>query len=66
MKEYFVVYYQSRSGECEIEEFINNLTEREQAKVFAFIGQLQRCGPQLPRPYANTLRDGIHELRIKL
>jgi phage-related protein len=27
---------------------------------------LEEHGPQLPRPYADILRDGIHELRIKM
>ena len=32
----------------------------------AFIGLLEDRGPNLPRPYADLLEDGIHELRIKL
>jgi hypothetical protein len=27
---------------------------------------LREQGPQLPRPYADILRNGIHELRLKL
>jgi phage-related protein len=27
---------------------------------------LETDGPNLPRPYADLLKDGIHELRIKL
>ena len=27
---------------------------------------LEEQGPQLPRPYADILIDGIHELRVKL
>ena len=32
----------------------------------AWIDELEKQGPQLPRPYADLLEDGIHELRIKL
>lgn len=32
----------------------------------AWIALLEERGPQVPRPYADLLRDGIHELRIKL
>ncbi len=35
-------------------------------KVIAWIDKLQEMGPLLPRPYADILRDGIHELRIKV
>lgn len=37
---------------------------RDQAKILAWIGQLEQRGPQLPRPYADLLEDGIHELRV--
>jgi hypothetical protein len=39
---------------------------KERAKTLAFIGLLETNGPNLPRPYADLLKDGIHELRIKL
>lgn len=32
----------------------------------AFISLLEENGPNLPRPYADILTDGIHELRVKL
>ncbi|MDR2210308.1 MAG: type II toxin-antitoxin system RelE/ParE family toxin [Spirochaetaceae bacterium] len=39
---------------------------RERVKTLAFIGLLETNGPHLPRPYADLLKNGIHELRIKL
>ncbi|MBM9499227.1 type II toxin-antitoxin system RelE/ParE family toxin [Leptospira sp. 201903071] len=62
------VYYYSESEEeeSEIETFINSKDERNQAKILAWIEKLEELGPNLPRPYADILRDGIHELRIKL
>ncbi|HUU79840.1 MAG TPA: type II toxin-antitoxin system RelE/ParE family toxin [Acidobacteriota bacterium] len=39
---------------------------RDQAKILALISYLQDQGPTLPRPYADLLEDGIHELRVRL
>lgn len=63
------VYYYSESEneESEIETFINSKDNRNQTKILAWIEKLEELlGPNLPRPYADILRDGIHELRIKL
>ena len=49
-----------------VKEYIDNLSIRERAKTMAFIDILEDRGPNLPRPYADLLDDGIHELRIKL
>ncbi|MDR1802780.1 MAG: type II toxin-antitoxin system RelE/ParE family toxin [Treponema sp.] len=47
-------------------EYINSLSISERAKTMAFIELLEDKGPNLPRPYADLLEDGIHELRIRL
>ena len=47
-------------------EYVDNLSLRERAKIMALIELLEEKGPNLPRPYADLLEDGIHELRIKL
>jgi phage-related protein len=47
-------------------EFIESLDARSKAKVLNWIELLEKQGPQLPRPYADLLEDGIHELRIKI
>ena len=59
-------YYETPEGECPIREFIDSRKGRDQAKIFALISNLQDRGPTLPRPYADLLEDGIHELRIRL
>ncbi len=61
-----ILYYQTESGECPVQEMIDSFAPREQAKVLAWLSQLQQHGPQLPRPYADILEDGIHELRVKI
>ena len=64
--EYFVVYYDTKKGKCEIQDFIDKLSKRNQAKILSLISLLEERGPNLPRPYADLLEDGIHELRTKL
>jgi len=61
-----IVYYESVPGNCPVEDFINSRKERNQVKILNQIELLEEYGPQLPRPYADILTDGIHELRIKL
>lgn len=63
---YTVVYYESVQGESPMNEFLDSLKERNQVKVINQVRLLEEYGPQLPRPYADLLEDGIHELRVKL
>ena len=65
-KKWKVVYYSEQNGSIPVKEYIDGLSIREQAKTLSFIGLLEEKGPNLPRPYADLLGDGIHELRIKL
>ncbi|MXY80647.1 MAG: type II toxin-antitoxin system RelE/ParE family toxin, partial [Gemmatimonadetes bacterium] len=61
-----IIYYETATSECPIQEFIDSRKEREQAKILSWLSLLEEQGPQLPRPYADLLDDGIHELRIQL
>jgi len=61
-----LLYYETPEGECPLRKFINSRKIREQAKILGLISFLQQKGPTLPRPYADLLEDGIHELRIRL
>jgi hypothetical protein len=65
-KPWNVLYYQTEHGVCEIREFFNSRKLEERQKIGAWISLLEEKGPQVPRPYADLLKDGIHELRIKL
>jgi len=61
-----LLYYEKQDGTKPVEEYIDKLSPGEQVKTFAFISKLKEEGPNLYRPYADLLEDGIHELRIKL
>ncbi len=66
MKKWHVIYYESEQGNCPIEKFIISRKQSNKAKTLSLISFLEEKGPNLPRPYADLLEDGIHELRIKL
>ena len=51
---------------CPIAEFIDACRPNHQIKIIRFLTLLEQHGPTLPRPYADILHDGIHELRITL
>jgi hypothetical protein len=61
-----VLYYQTKSGKSPVFEMIEKRVVREKAKILNWISLLEQHGPNLTRPYADLLKDGIHELRIKL
>lgn len=65
-KQWDVEFYSDNNGNCELAEWIIKLKVSQRDKVIAWIDKLQEMGPLLPRPYADILRDGIHELRIKV
>ncbi|EMY70485.1 type II toxin-antitoxin system RelE/ParE family toxin [Leptospira vanthielii] len=67
LKKWKIIYFsENKDIQSEIEIFINSKDERNQAKIFAWLDKLSELGPNLPRPYADLLIDGVHELRIKL
>ena len=51
------------------DDWYANLTDDERANVLAAMMQLQQRGPNLPRPYADTVKGSIHnnmkELRVQ-
>jgi len=61
-----VVFYIKQDGTKPVEEYIRKLSINERAKTSTLIEELEEKGPDLHRPYADLLEDGIHELRIKL
>jgi len=60
-----VYYFVDKDGTRPVKEFIDSLTQKEQAKVYAYITELKKQGNNLRRPMADYLGDGIYELRLK-
>jgi phage-related protein len=63
---YKVLFYKTKTNKCYVEEFLDSLDKLELAKVLSWISLLEEKRALLPRPYADLLEDGIHELRIKV
>src|SRR4030067_2799214 len=61
-----VIYYETEKGESPVHDFITSKSLNNRVKIYALISFLEEKRPNLPRPYADLLDDGIHELRIKL
>ena len=61
---YKVIYYENKRGESPAEEFICSFPIKVRAKILKWLELLEENGPNLPRPYADILRDKIRELRI--
>jgi phage-related protein len=60
-----IYFFVDKEGNKPVKEFIHSLTQREQAKVYAYIRELKKQGNSLRRPMADYLEDGIYELRPK-
>ena len=59
-----ISYYTTARGDCPFQSFLDGSTEKVKAKFFKLMTILQEQGPNLTRPYADILRDGIRELRV--
>jgi len=66
MSNWIVIYYIDEDGKNEVHDYITSLNRNHQQKILAWIDMLEEEGPLLPRPFADTLKEGIHELRVKL
>ncbi len=60
------IYYETKNGDSEVHNFIINQKVADKSKMLAWVSTLEEQGPTLPRPYADILKNGIHELRVKL
>lgn len=61
---YEVIFYEDDDGSCPVDDFLDGLTTKIRAKAEKWMEKLEEEGPNLPRPYADIVRDKIRELRI--
>jgi len=61
-----ILFCDEMESVCPVTEFINQCDPKHQVKVLRLLSLLEEKGPVLPRPYADLLRDGVHELRFTL
>ena len=60
-----VDYYRLENGKAPVEEFIDGLNVKMQAKAMYIIALLEEFGNKLREPFSKPIDDGIFELRIK-
>ena len=61
---YSVEFYQTPGGHYPARDFLTGLQVKVRAKAAKWLQLLQEEGPDMKRPYADLLRDGIRELRV--
>jgi|SRR5690625_2010783 len=55
--------YIKPNGEVPIEQYLNSLPTKHEAKVLRSISLLEKYGPPIGMPHVRHLEDGIYELR---
>ena len=66
MAEFEVVFYEKENGSRPVEDFLNSLDEKMQAKLIGLFDVLEEMGNQLREPYSKPIEDGIFEVRCKV
>jgi len=62
--EYLIEMYQTPGGNYPAADFLKELPVKVRAKAATWINLLQKEGPNLKRPYADSLQGSIRELRV--
>jgi phage-related protein len=60
-----VVMYAEDDGSSPYLDWLDRCPPKVQDKCIVWVEQLKEKGHELRRPLADTLRDGIHELRVR-
>jgi phage-related protein len=61
-----IEFYQSASGKYPVEEFINSLEAKSQARIARTLDLLEEFGIELEMPYTRHLEKQLWELRIRV
>jgi phage-related protein len=61
---YKLYFYSTQRGDVPAAKFIRTFPDNIRGKINKLIKRLEEHGPNLPRPYSDTLRDKIRELRV--
>ena len=60
-----IVFFRDKNGYVPMVTWLDSLAGKPRAKCINWLSRLEDSGHELRRPYADTLRDGIHELRVR-
>ena len=58
-----LLVFRQANGRVPMEEWLDSLSAKARAKCLYYMRLLAAFGHELRRPVADSLRDGIHELR---
>lgn len=61
---YRIVFYKTPRRDSPFEMFLDGHNDKVRSKFKKLLTILKEQGPNLKRPYADVLRDGIRELRV--
>ena len=61
---YRIVFYRAPRGDSPFETFLEGHNEKVRSKFIKLLTVLEEYGPNLKRPYADSFREGIRELRV--
>jgi len=61
-----VIYYEDKTGEKPVKEFINRLDVNLKGKILARLSFLGEHWNELRRPFVDYLGDRLYELRVRL
>jgi len=64
MDNYKVKYYINNRGRIPVKEYVDQLSIKEQAKVFKYVSFLKENGGKLDEPYSRHIEGKIRELRV--
>ena len=60
-----IEFYETEDGKCPVNDYLNSLSVKLNAKTLKTIDLLEKNGQMLRLPYSEHLDDGIFELRTK-
>ncbi len=58
-----LVYYETASGRCPVQEYLDNLDDREAAKILYDLDLLEDFGIELGAPHVRSIGGKLWELR---
>ena len=61
---YRIFFYKTPRGDSPFEAFLEGHNDKVRAKFIKLLDVLREHGPNLKRPYADILLEGIRELRV--
>ena len=63
---YPIHFYKTRRGKYPVKNFIQQLGKKSRAKIWRYVELLEKYGPNLLRPYADSVEGKVRELRIRV